>query len=65
LDEEFSAGKMKLNDGSTVSVSKKEAEMLNYMFGELSAKNKKEMMKSVKSDKNGFEEIVGFAREAL
>lgn len=65
LEENFKAGSMKLDDGSSVTVSKKDAELLNVMFKDLNAKNKKEMQKVVMTDKAGFEEILGFAREAL
>jgi len=56
---------MKLDDDSTVKVSKQDAELLNSMFKDLNDKNKKEMQKVVMTDKEGYEEIVGFAREAL
>jgi hypothetical protein len=35
------------------------------MFKELNSRNRKEMEKVLVKDKAGFEEIVGFAREAL
>jgi len=65
LDEAFSQGSVKLKDGSTVDISKKDAELLNQMMKDLNAKNRKEMQKVAMKDEAGFEEILGFAREAL
>lgn len=65
LAENFKAGSVKLDDGSTVIVKKQDADLLNKMFNDLNTQNKKQMMKVAMTDKNGFEEILGFAREAL
>jgi hypothetical protein len=65
LSENFKQGSVSLNDGSKVVVSKQNADLLNQMFDELNPKNKKEMMAVAMKDKNGFNEILGFAREAL
>ncbi len=65
LNENFKTGSMTLNDGSKVVVNKKDADLLNQMFKDLNAQNKREMMKVAMTDKAGFEEIRGFAREAL
>ena len=58
-------GSLKLNDGSRVKVSKQEAELLNKMLNDMNPKNRKEMEKVLMTDKAGFEEILGFAKEAL
>jgi hypothetical protein len=65
LDEAFKAGIEKLNDGSTVVLKKQDAELLNSLFKDLNPVNKKKMMGVAMKDKAGFEEILGFAREAL
>lgn len=65
LTENFKAGAIKLNDGSSIVVKAQDAKLLNQMFADLNAQNKKQMMKVAMMDKNGFEEILGFAREAL
>lgn len=65
LNENFKTGSLTLRDGSKVVVNKKDADLLNQMFKDLNAQNKREMMKVAMTDKAGFEEIRGFAREAL
>lgn len=65
LVENFKAGSVKLDDGSTVIVKKQDADLLNKMFNDLNTQNKKQMMKVAMTNKNGFEEILGFAREVL
>jgi hypothetical protein len=65
LAENFKAGAVKLNDGSSVIVKDQDAKLLNQLFADLNADNKKKMMKVAMTDKNGFNEILGFAREAL
>ena len=65
LNENFSAGAEKLNDGSTVILKKQDADLLNNLFKDLNPANKKKMMKVAMTDKAGFNEILGFAREAL
>ena len=65
LKEAVKAGNVKLNDGSTVSVSKDDAEAFNSLFGQLSPVNKKKMEETMLKNKKGFEEILNFAREAM
>jgi len=65
LDENFKVGIVKLNDGSSIIVKDQDARLLNRMFADLNADNKNRMMKVAMADKNGFNEILGFAREAL
>lgn len=61
----FKKGPVRLKDGKQIMVSKEDADLLNKMFKDLSANNRKKMSEVAMSDKNGFEEILGFAREAL
>ena len=56
---------VKLKDGSSVNLKKQDADLLNKMFKDLNANNRKKMTDVAMTDKNGFEEILGFAREAL
>ena len=65
LEEAVKPGRLKLNDGATIAVSKQDADLVNQMFKDLNAKNRKKMQDTMMSDKAGFDEIVGFAREAL
>lgn len=65
LTENFKTGSVKLDDGSSVIVKKQDADLLNKMFADLNTANKAKMLKVAMADKNGFEEILGFAREAL
>ena len=65
LKEAFKAGAVKLNDGSSVLLKDQDAKLMNQLFADLNADNKKKMMKVAMTDKNGFNEILGFAREAL
>lgn len=65
LNEAFKAGAVKLNDGASVLLKDQDAKLLNQLFDGLNADNKKKMMKVAMTDKDGFNEILGFAREAL
>jgi hypothetical protein len=65
LDEAVKVGSLKLNDGTTVKVSDKDSKLLNSLLNNLNAKNRQQMEKVMMTDKNGFEEILGFAREAV
>ena len=65
LEEAVKPGRLKLDDGATITVSKKDADLVNQMFNDLNAKNRKKMQDTMMSDEAGFDEIVGFAREAL
>ena len=67
LDEavNFKKGPVRLKDGKQVMVSAQDAKLLNKMFKDLSPANQRQMQKVAMTDKAGFEEIVGFAREAL
>ena len=63
--EEINSGPLKLNDGSKVTVSSDNAKLLNTLLNGLNSANKKKMEKVLMMDKDGFDEILGFAREAL
>jgi hypothetical protein len=65
LAEAFSQGIVKLQDGSQVILKKQDADLLNQMFKDLSSNNRKKMQSAAMKDEVGFEEILGFAREAL
>ena len=67
IDEavKFKKGPLRLKDNSQVMVSKEDADLLTKMFKDLSSRNQREMQKVLMTDKAGFEEIRGFAREAL
>lgn len=65
LDEAFKAGMVKLKDGGSVVLKKEDADLLNKMFKDLSSTNRKKMQEVAMKDKNGFDEILGFAREAI
>ena len=61
----FKPGVMKLKDGSQVVLKKEDAQALTAMFKDLSRQNQKKLGEVAQKDKSGFEEILGFAREAL
>lgn len=65
INEAFSAGSVKLNDGSSVILKAQDAKLLNDLMNGLKSENKSKMMKVAMTDKHGFNEILGFAREAL
>jgi uncharacterized protein YdbL (DUF1318 family) len=65
LDEAFKQGVIKLKDGGSVVLKKEDADLLNQMFKDLSSANRSKMQEVAMKDKTGFEEILGFAREAL
>jgi hypothetical protein len=65
LDEAFKMGSMKLKDGSTVKLSKEEAEAVNELFSELNSSNKKRMEEEMMKDKSGFDKVLKFAKEAM
>lgn len=65
IEEAVKQGNMKLRDGSSVKVSKQDAGLINQMMKDLNPANRRKMEKVMMTDKAGFEEIVGFAREAL
>jgi hypothetical protein len=65
LDEAFNAGSLKLNDGSSIVIKSQDAKLLNQLINGLRPENAKKMMKVAMTDKDGFNEILGFAREAL
>ena len=64
IQEDTKAGSLKLNDGSVVRVSPKDASLLNKLLKDLNPQNRKKMAKVMMTDKAGFDEILGFAREA-
>ena len=63
--EAFNQGIIKLKDGSSVILKKEDADLLNKMLKDLSSMNRKAMQEVALKDKVGFNEILGFAREAL
>jgi len=65
LDEAFKAGSMKLKDGSKATLSKDDANAVNELFKELNSSNKKKMEAKMMENKDGFDEIVKFAKEAM
>ena len=65
LNEKFKTGMVKLKDGSSVILKKQDTDLLNQMFKDLSSANRKKMQNTAMADKVGFEEILGFAREAM
>ena len=65
LDEAFKKGSMKLKDGSTVKLSKEEAEAVNELFNELNSSNKARMEEEMMKDKSGFDKVLKFAQEAM
>ena len=65
LNEAFKAGSVKLKDGSSISLKTEDANLLNKLMDSLKTENRTKMMNVAMTDKRGFNEILGFAREAL
>ena len=65
LEESVSQGSMKLQDGSSVNVSKDDASALTELFKQLNGANKKKMEDRRMTDKKGYGEILAFAKEAV
>jgi len=67
LDEKFTikTSILTLDSGEKVKVSRQDADLLNKFFRELNPRNSTEMRKVLVKDKDGYNEILGFAREAL
>jgi hypothetical protein len=65
LDEAYKPGSIRLRDGSSITLTKENADLLNQMLRDLTPNNRKSMEKVLMADKSGFNEIVSFAREAL
>jgi hypothetical protein len=63
LDEAFKAGSMKLNDGSSVTLTNESSNSLNNLFNQLSSSNKAKMEQRLMSGSKGFNEILAFAKE--
>jgi hypothetical protein len=63
LDEAFKAGAMKLNDGSSVTLTNESSNALNTLFNQLTSTNKTKMEQRLMSGSKGFNEILAFAKE--
>jgi hypothetical protein len=64
VSESIKQGKLKLKDGSTVMLSKEDADALEEVLGTMSTKNRKQMESDLMKDKKSFTDTVKFAREA-
>lgn len=67
LEEKFTirTSILVLDSGEKVKVSRQDADLLTKFFRQLNPKNSTDMRKVLVKDKQGYEEILGFAREAL
>lgn len=67
LEEKFTikTSILSLDSGEKVKVSRDDAKLLTKFFADLNPRNSKEMRKVLVKDKDGYNEILGFAREAL
>lgn len=63
IDEAFRAGSIKLHDGSSVTLTKESADVLNNLFNQLNSSNKVKMEDRLMSGSKGFDEILAFAKE--
>lgn len=63
--EAFTAGSLKLDDGSTVSLNTKDAQTLNSVFEDLNSNNQKRMTQEAMKNKEGFSKILEFAKSAV
>ena len=65
IDEAFKVGAMHLEDGSSITLTREDVDMLNNLFNQLNSSNKSKMEQRLKSSKNGFNEIITFAKEVV
>lgn len=65
FENTIKAGKMKLNDGSTVTVTMDDAKFVNQMMNNLDKVKKAELNNEIMKDKGSFQSVVSFARETL
>lgn len=65
FDEAYRAGIVKFKDGKQTIIKKQDADLLNKMLKDLSPASRKSMTKVAETDQAGYDEILGFAREAL
>lgn len=65
LDESFRSGSMKLQDGSSVTLSNEDAAALNELYKNLNPDNKNKMQKRLESNEKAFNEVLAFAKEAM
>lgn len=61
----FVPGNLKLKSGETVKLSRGDAKVLADMLSKIDKKNRKSMEDDLMKNKKGFEEILGFAKEAI
>jgi hypothetical protein len=64
ITEMVSAGNIKLNDGSTVSLSSSDAKKVNEVIAGLNPENRKKMESEMKKDKKSFNKMLSFVRSA-
>ena len=57
-----SAGNMKLNDGTMVSLSSADAKKVNDVISSLNPENRKKMESEMKKDKKSFEKMLSFVK---
>ena len=62
LEEMVSAGNMKLNDGTMVSLSSADAKKVNDVISSLNPENRKKMESEMKKDKKSFEKMLSFVK---
>jgi len=61
----FKTGTLTLDNKDKVKLSSQDAKLLNDLLKDLDNKNRKNFQDILMTDKSGFDEILGFAREAL
>ena len=65
IDEAYKAGNLKLKDGSQVKLTSEDAKVINSLYKNLNASNRKQMEQRMMRDKKSFGEIVAFAKETM
>jgi hypothetical protein len=63
MEESIKVGEMELVDGSKVKIGKEEEKYLKSLYKNIKGSNKEKMEQTMKKDKNGFAEILRFAKE--
>lgn len=63
IEEALKVGNFKLNDGHNAKLNSEEVKLLNNLFSELNATNRRKMEEEMKADKESLDRILKFAKE--
>jgi len=64
INEELKPGSLKLKSGETIKVTNEDASKINKVLSSLNSTNQKKMEEELLKDKNSYQRMLKFAREA-